>query len=176
MSDAEQPDSNTTEFLGQTLDRFQQWIQLADAKAGFVLVVLGLGAADLVDRARALSDAHNLASNWGTAATWLFWMACIAAAATVSSVSITLFPRVKAQSRSLAFFGDVAQFKTSEEYGQEVEGLTRKRVDEAVGSQVWQLARIATTKYRWLRRSYVWVILFMVLLFSARLSFAWGAP
>jgi hypothetical protein len=162
---------NHTQFLSEALTRFQQWIQFADAKAGAVLVILGLGVASLIDKAGNLSDAYRLPSQWGDLATLLFWAACAAAAATVVCVSIALFPRVKPGEPSLAYFGHVATM-SSKKFETEIGKLGQDELNHHLALQAWELARVAYTKYRWLKPSYWLVVLFLVLYVMARSVYA----
>lgn len=172
---AEPPSEDHVDFVVDAQHRFQQWIQFADAKAGAVLVILGLGLADLISRSGSLSEAYKQTSCWGTLASWSFWLACAAATMTVVTVSISLFPRLKHDRESLGYFGDVGNYKSSAAYITALRKAPASDLFEMNASQVWQLGRIASLKLRLLRISYWFVVGFLALLVVARLSLAWGS-
>jgi hypothetical protein len=159
------------QFLTEALTRFQGWIQFADAKAGAVLVILGLGIASLVGKAGPLSAAYTLPYQWGDLATLLFWASCAAAATTVACVSIALFPRVEPGEPSLAYFGHVSHM-TAKKFEAEVSKRGQEELNHQLALQVWELARVAKTKFKWLKISYSLVVIFLVLYFTARLVYA----
>lgn len=99
--DGSWPTEAHVKFATEALERFSDWIRFADAKAGVVLVVLGLALSDLLKRAGAFVDAGLAASAWGEVATVAFWVAGGLAVATTVLVIMTLFPRrPQARSRS----------------------------------------------------------------------------
>src|SRR5215217_473352 len=125
------------QFLNDTLTRFQQWIQFADAKAAAVLVILGLGITSLISKAGPLSAAYRLPYKWGDLSTVLFWAACAVAALTVGCVSITLFPRVKPGEPSLAYFGHVSGM-TAKRFEAQVGKLGQEEVNHQLALQAWE--------------------------------------
>src|SRR5690554_5432834 len=103
-------------FAVDSLDRFSDWARFADAKAGAVIVVLGLALSDLLQRAGPLSAAGLSGSRWGVVATVGFWVACVLATATTISVIAALFPKATPGEESLAYFGDVARAPTATDF------------------------------------------------------------
>lgn len=163
------------EFAADAQHRFQQWIQFADAKAAAVLVLIGLGTADLIKNAKRLSEAfESTSSAWGDIATASFWLACTLVAVAVVLVSLSLFPRVKPARKSLAYFGDVASFGSSGAFSTALSKRSAKELQDETNSQVWQLARIASVKFRLLKWSYRFALGFLVALVVGRVCLAWS--
>jgi predicted permease len=151
-----------TATLEKVVDRFAEWVRFGDAKAGGVLVILGLGLADLLDHAARLTAAHDLHSKWGDLATVLFWTALILAGIAVVTVSRALFPRVKATTDSEFFFGTVANYGSGGAYRDAVARLTPEQIEGQLAEQAWELARIADRKYRHTREAYFIALLFLL--------------
>lgn len=162
------------DFLEDAQRRFQSWIQLADAKAGAVLVILGLMATNLISKSDRLSRAVDAPSGWGTVATWAFWLACVAAAVSVVLVSLALFPRTKAKTKSLAFFANVATYKTAADYLDAVKKKDVAGLRKETANQVWELARVASWKFAFLKRAYFATLIFLVLAAAARVALRWS--
>ena len=153
------------------LQAVSEWVRFADVKAGAVLVLVGLLLTDALNQAGELQRAHDLPSRWGDASTVLWWVAMLAAASAVVCVSGTLFPRIKAKSTSLVFFGDIAKHETPESYAK---ALARVSFAEETTKQVWEVSRIAASKYRLLRWSYLAAVLFLISYAVARICY-WRA-
>src|SRR5206468_1599251 len=82
-----------------------------DAKAGAVMVFLGLGLTDLLSDANTLIHAHRV-STYGAVASVAFWVAIGAALLVVGLVAVAVFPFTGSSGDSLIFFKDVAaQYK-----------------------------------------------------------------
>jgi hypothetical protein len=167
-----QDSERSVEALERTVDRFGGWVQFADAKAGAVLVLLGLGLADLLDHAGRLAHAHVLRSDWGDAATALFWIALALAAVVVAEASRALFPRVKAKTHSVYFFGSVANYPSGSAFATAVTDLPPAAVAEQMAEQAWELARIATRKFERLRMAYWFALAFLAAWALARCAMA----
>lgn len=153
-------------FVHQTLSDVSAWVRFGDAKAGAVLVLLGLLLADALSNARALHSAYKMEHAFGTVTTILFWCAMVAVAIAVVLVSLALFPRVTASTTSLAFFRDIEQLGSFDEYRRRL--FHARSVDEQA-KQVWELSVIAETKYRLLRWAYLAAVTFLITYVVARL-------
>jgi hypothetical protein len=163
------------DFLYRAENNFMYWVQFADAKAGGVILVLSIGALDVFHNTRNFLHAHNLAHPvWGWTCLVAFVVAVISMAMTVAGVGRTLFPKQIPSRPSDFFFGVVARYKTSEEYGDAVAQKLERDLIDHVSLQAWNLARIATTKYAHLRYAYVGAFWFLLSWAVARatLSFA----
>ena len=162
------------EFLEDAQRRFQSWIQLADAKAGAVLVIIGLMATNLISKSDRLSRAADATSEWGTVAAWCFWGACLAAAVSVVLVSLALFPRTKATTKSLAFFANVSNYKNADAYLDAVKKKDAAGLRKETANQVWELSRVATWKFAFLKRSYAATVAFLILTAASRIALRWS--
>lgn len=174
-TDQSAPSSAHVEFANLALDRFSDWVRFADAKAGAVMVVLGVALSDLLARAGSLADAWQAKSLLGWIATVAFWLACALAALTLSCVVSALFPRVTPREESLAYFGDVAKYEDAGKYRKALLDLPPDRLVDHIFTQAFDLARIARTKFERLRFAYRFVFIFLALWGIARLALAWGA-
>lgn len=163
------------EFVAKSLDRFSDWIRFADAKAGAVLVVIGVALADLLERAGALTSAANFISRWGIVATIAFWAGAGLAVATTVSVIAALFPSVKPGEASMAYFGHAAKAETATAYRQTVRGLSESQLADLVAAQAWDLARIARAKFARIRLAYFFALGYLVTWAVARLALAWSS-
>jgi hypothetical protein len=172
MTEGSEPEAAAIDALERTVERFGGWVQFADAKAGAVLVLLGLGLADLLDHASGLAHAHKLRSDWGNLATALFWLALVCAATVVLEASRALFPRVKARTHSVFFFGSVAEYDSGASYAGVATALTPTEVAVQMADQAWELARIATVKFSRLRTAYWFALAFLTAWALARCSLA----
>lgn len=94
--DGSWPTEAHVKFATEALERFSDWIRFADAKAGVVLVVLGLALSDLLKRAGAFVDAGLAASAWGEVATVAFWVAGGLAVAGICPASLRSSSRASA--------------------------------------------------------------------------------
>ena len=149
------------DFLFRTESSFSVWLQFADAKAGGVFLLLGLGFLDLARRAKEFVHAYDDPSEWGWIASVGFFAAAVFAFLTIFQVARTLFPREKPSKPSLLFFGAVADYSEPAAYRRVVEELREQDMIETVSIQTWNLARIADEKYRNLRLAYLGVTVFL---------------
>lgn len=171
----------TNAFYERALTAAIDWAKFADPKSLGVLVFLGLGLADLVGRANLLVHAHRHGDISGDIATWAFWLAAVAAAATVWFVHRAVFPRLKpqadrdAQEHSLFFFGGIARYGTVAAYREKVEAATPADLQKEIATQVWEVARIADEKHKEARRAFTAVLFFLVLWVIARVALSIAA-
>jgi hypothetical protein len=157
------------EFFRLALAAAGEWTRFADPKVFGVFVFLGLGMSDLVDHAGALVDAD---APW--TATVAFVLACALAVLSVACASVALFPRVKREGgaqRLLFFFGDIAAL-SPDAFEREVRARSGADLERELARQAWELARIATLKTQWGRRSYAAVVGFLCLWAIARIALA----
>ncbi|MGH8925553.1 MAG: Pycsar system effector family protein [Acidimicrobiia bacterium] len=180
MSSAPEPSdqgwpTGHVDFVATSLDRFSDWIRFADAKAGAVLVVIGVALADLLERAGALTSAATATSRWGAVATIAFWAGGGLAVATTVSVMAALFPSVKPGEASEAHFGHVAEAESPTAYRQTLRGLSESQLADHVAAQAWDLARIATAKFARIRLAYLFALGYLITWAVARLALAWSS-
>jgi hypothetical protein len=166
------PTQGQIEALERTVERFAGWVQFGDAKAGGVLVLLGIGLADLLTHADPLVHAHRLRSTWGDVATAAFIASLALAVLVVIEISRALFPRVKATTHSAFFFGSASAYPTGSAYTAAFLGLTAEDVAAQLGEQAWELARIAGRKFERTRHAYWLVLGFLVAWAVARSALA----
>jgi hypothetical protein len=91
-SAAESAQAARTDFVQRALVAATEWNRFADTKALGIVVLLGLGLADLLDQTDRL---HPGRGGLELLATCLFSLAGLAAAVTVFCVRETVLPRVK---------------------------------------------------------------------------------
>jgi pycsar effector protein len=158
------------DFLYRAVDNFDRAVQFADAKAGGVLLILGIGVLDLFRNLRHFLDARDLAAAWGWLATVSCILATVFAIATVVQVGRSLFPRGRPGLGSLFFFGVAGSFPSPKEYGDAVWQAPERELFRSMATSAWNLATIAGEKYRHLRFAYATALLFAVWWAIARLG------
>jgi hypothetical protein len=164
-------------FFEKALGAAGDWTRFADPKLLGTLVLLGLGLANLISRAKPLWDAHNAHDFWDWVATGSFVAAVSCASLTVLFATFGLFPRMKPREGakpSLYYFGGISSFKTRGEYEAAVRGKTETELESEIARQAWEVSKIASSKHLWARRAYWIALLFLVSWVLARvaLSFA----
>jgi hypothetical protein len=158
------------DFLYRASETFERSVQFADAKAGGVVLILGIGILDLFRHVRDFLDARDVSAGWGWLATIACLIAIIAALATVLQVGRALFPRSRPGLGSLFFFGVVASFPSPKEYGEKVWFSRERELFNTMAIQAWNLAGIAGEKYRHLRMAYTAALVFASFWAVARLG------
>jgi hypothetical protein len=154
----EKSDELPLDDIKETVARFSDWVRFADAKAAGVLVLQALGLADLLRNAGRLSTAHEVNGVWADMATGSFWVALTLSVLVVTLVSAALFPRVTPQKDSVFFFGSASKYPSGSEYAAVVGRLSVQARFDQLADQAWELARVASAKYRRTRWAY-WVAL-----------------
>jgi pycsar effector protein len=160
------------DFLYRAADNFTQSVQFADAKAGGVVLILSIGILDLFRNIRPFLDARDISEGWGWLATVAAVLATIFAVLTVVQIAQTLFPRRRPGGGSLYFFGVVGHFPTAREYEEAVWGSSERELVRSMATTAWNLAGIASDKYKHLRIAYACALLFAVFWALARLGFS----
>jgi hypothetical protein len=168
------------DFLHKALVAAGEWARFADPKALAVLVLLGLGAQDLIGQAGRLTDAHTLDGAWGTIATISFWAAAVFAGGSVAVVSTAVFPRLrgsggKKKGRSLYYFGDVAGSPNAEEYERAVRRLDQRGIESELARQVYELSRVAKAKHDRTKTAYYVALVFLFLWALSRVALSVAA-
>lgn len=174
------------EFLEKALDAAAAWTRYGDPKALAVLVLLGLGLSDLLDKAGALTKALDGPLSWALFASLAFWLAVLLAFLAVVFVSLAVFPRIREgdlfalqrpdpkRKLSLFYFGDVAESVSADAYFEKVIELDDDQITRQLSDQVWAVASIAKKKHVWTQRAYVVAVCFLVSWAASRLCFALG--
>jgi hypothetical protein len=158
------------DFLYRASETFERAVQFADAKAGGVVLILGIGILDLFRHVRDFLDARDASAGWGWLATIACLVAVAAALATVLQVGHALFPRRRPGLGSLFFFGVAASYPSSKAYGEKVWFSRERELFDAMATQAWNLAGIAGQKYRHLRLAYTAALVFATFWAIARLG------
>jgi hypothetical protein len=157
-------------FLYRAVEGFERAVQFADAKAGGVVLILGIGILDLFRHVGDFLDARELSAAWG----WLSTVSCLLAICfgllTVLQVGRALFPRKRPGLRSLFFFGVASSFPSPKEYGDAVWFSRERDLFNSMATQAWNLAGIAGEKYRHLRLAYTAALAFASFWAVARLG------
>ena len=164
------------DFLYHAQDNFADWVKFADTKSQMVILVLSIGALDVLHKATDFIHAHNLRhETWG----WIALVGFIAAIATmgltVLGVARTLFPKIRASKPSVYFFGVAQSYPDGGSYAGAVESLNEAGLREQVAIQAWNLARIANDKYGHLRYSYLGALCFLISWGVARVALSLAA-
>jgi hypothetical protein len=158
------------DFLYRATEGFERSVQFADAKAGGVVLILGIGILDLFRHMRDFLDARDLSAVWG----WMSTVSCVLAVTfgvlAVLQIGRTLVPRTRPGLRSLFFFGVAASFPTPEEYADAVWFSRERELFRSMAIQAWNLAGIAGEKYRHLRLAYAAALAFVTFWALARLG------
>jgi Pycsar effector protein len=160
------------DFLYRATDNFTQSVQFADAKAGGVVLILSIGILDLFRNIRPFLDARDISPGWGWLATVSAVIATVFGLLTVVQIARTLFPRRRPGGGSLYFFGVVGHFATPREYEDAVWGSSERELVRSMATTAWNLAGIASEKYKHLRIAYACALLFAVFWAVARLGFS----
>jgi hypothetical protein len=159
------------DFLYHAQQEFAEWVKFADQKSGGVILVLSIGALDVLHKATDFLHAHNGRHEvWGWISLIGFIAAIGAMGLTLVGVARTLFPRVLQSKPSLYFFGVASQHPDGGSYGAAVESKDEAGLREQVAIQAWNLARIANDKYRHLRYAYLGALLFVIAWAVARVT------
>jgi hypothetical protein len=175
------------DFYEKSVDRFSSWVQFEDAKAGAVLVLLGLGLTDILGNADALIHAHEK-SSLGGIASFAFWLAIAAAAAAVGVVAYAVFPFTRSsQGSSIFYFKDVATnfpYKAKREaekreqlaaYVNEVSvARSEEELEWDMADQALTLAGIAAKKVRFVFWGFWSVAVFLIAWGVARIALGLG--
>lgn len=165
------PDASAP-FAKESLARAIDWVKFADAKAGTVLVIVGLLLTNALGKADVLLRAYSSDPAQGDWATATFVGSLLAASLTVAFVTLVLYPHVKAKTKSIAFFGDTAAL-SHKEYLKQISQLDSAASTEEVSKQAWEVSRIAAQKFRWLRWAYGSALAFLVLYSLSRILLVW---
>lgn len=157
-------------FLFRVVESFERSIQFADAKSGGVVLILGIGIADLFRHVRDFLDAREISAGWGWLATVSCLFAVCAGLLTVAQIGRALFPRKRPGLRSLFFWGVVSTFPSPKEYGDAVWFARERDLVSSMSTQAWNLAGIAVEKYGHLRTAYGAALAFACFWAVARLG------
>jgi hypothetical protein len=160
------------DFLYRAVDSFTQSVQFGDAKAGGVVLILSIGILDLLRNIRQFLDARDVSAGWGWLATIAAVIATVFVVLTVIQVARTLFPRRRPGMGSLFFFGVVAQYPTATEFEDKVWRASERELVRSMAATAWNLAGIATEKYKHLRLAYACALLFAIFWALARLGYS----
>lgn len=142
------------DFAVQVLARNLQWIAAADGKVGPNLAIstamFGILAA-IVPGAPTRSVIFLVAS--ATAAFFLM--------GTMVSLALAVFPRLSGSSRSLVFFGGIAQYDC-DTYVEKLDHASADELFDDLGRQIHRNAEIAQTKHRHVRRGMAFLFLSVI--------------
>lgn len=189
---AELPGIPHREFLERALTAAGEWTRFSDPKALGVLVLLGLGVADLIGHAGRLVRPHEATTKTcdlvsanghsceGIGATVAFVIACLFAAAAVAFVTHALFSRMtfkgllgaehdETAPRSRFFFAEVSRYGSQEAYAQAVLAKKPHELLRDVAGQVYEVSRVCRSKHLATQRAYVCTLAFLIAWVTARI-------
>ncbi len=153
MSASEPINDSRSAYLGNLLDEAREEVGYADHKASIILAALGIGFSAVLG--------GMLASDWspsdlGGWSQLFWWLSAVLAGLSVLASSLAVWPRLGNPSpgRGIFYWGQVARFASKQEFSKAIEML-QPSFEERTKDQLWELARIVTKKYRWIRRSMV---------------------
>jgi hypothetical protein len=157
-----------SDALSKVLDRNGRWVEVADAKAGVILVfttaVLKELVAPSIRTMRALGTTFTppLATRTGVVA-WIFLILLLLVATTAVLALFYAFrvlsPRTqRKRPPGHIFFADVARqdFAT---YEREMQAISMAELEQEVIEQIYSIADVAQVKHRYVRRAVVSVFL-----------------
>jgi hypothetical protein len=134
---------SSSEDLWRTLQQIAEWIRFADAKAGAVIAVDGVMIAFHAGRL-------DNEANSGLAPTLALCAAMVVAALSALFAVMTVSPRARRFGASSALHYDIiAAHPSASAFHEAATAMyaDRDRIDEALTTHVWTLARIAQRKY-----------------------------
>ena len=175
------------------------WVQYGDTKVGFVLVVLGLGLANLADASGSLIDSDT-SSRWGLVARGSYWLALTSAALAVFYLGATVLPYAprpdgdgkqrlpwpRAGSlwfrfgqgdkvnykESPYYFRDVASRESADVFHKVVSTLSSERLIRDEAFEVYGLAKIAEMKVACTKWALLYSACFLLLWLIAKAALA----
>jgi hypothetical protein len=138
-------------ILESTLARQLAWIAAADAKTGFVFVaataMLGL-----------LASAAPAYGKWTALGVILSVLATTLLLASLTALVAAVFPRTHGPKLSIIFFGGIAS-RDVDAYRSDVQSLDEDAYAEDLIQQCHINAKIASTKYHWVKIASVFLAL-----------------
>ncbi|WP_417247479.1 Pycsar system effector family protein [Celeribacter sp.] len=141
----------STERLETSLGRQLSWIAATESRIALI-----------VPLSTALFGTVAIKySSFSSASCWIqlgSWTALILLSAAVVCASIAIFPRIKGPKASLIFFGGIAS-QPSESFFGILENTSEDAFRKDLAEQIYINARIAATKYSWIRRSMISLLL-----------------
>lgn len=190
-----EPTIEHRDFLERALTSASEWARFADPKLLGVLVLLGLGAKDLVDHAHRFLHPHEPAtatcdvlflhasghSCAGIGATVGGILAAAFAAATVVFLTHGLFPRLRMRGllrgeqttgaiNSMFYFAEVARHGSQQAYRVAVKQKTEQELLDDIAGQVYEVSTIASSKHLSAQRAFALVLIFLVIWGAARIA------
>lgn len=163
--------SSLLAFLQDSLMRVSDWTKFADAKAGAVLVVLGLMVSNALSNAGRLHSAYELDGWLGNFISIFFWCSMIAATLSVTLTVMSLFPRVKPKTKSIAYFGTIADQSSASKYLRQLKKMDISTLEEQLANQNWEVSRIAQKKYQLIMWAYRSTLLFLITYVTSRICY-----
>jgi hypothetical protein len=150
------------EHLRKTYETINEFIRFADTKAVAIMATDGVIAGLFFSNISTLQPL--LSQNYLSFA--LFIASVVFMLLSAGAAAYCIFPRLKRNNNEcLIFFGDIAKFKTAENYSKAVtKELTDEKIESQLIDQIWANSKIATSKYCAVKVS---ISCFVALLFSS---------
>ncbi len=165
------PDIDSCQILSSLLDRNGRWIEVADAKAGAVLVFVTAVAGVLVEPTTAAGCALAVALREdpstvqvvrSTIWTVLVLLPGVSAFRSIGLAFRTLTPTlIRDQETGHLFFGDVATFDLAE-WQRWAEDINAGDFQRELAEQVHTTARIAVAKHQYVNQAIRYVVRFTI--------------
>jgi hypothetical protein len=144
------PSNEHREFLRAEELYLSDYIKFADQKAAF-LFAFTLATLGFLFSHEQYSDLFRLGLKvWGLDHPFCLLSSFLLLLALVASM-LVFTPRLTSSPKSLIYWEGVAQFKDEVEYKRAIEALSSDGISQQVARHCWELATIATAKYRFLK-------------------------
>jgi hypothetical protein len=194
MTSSPPPEISHREFVERALVAAGEWSRFADPKLLGVLVLLGLGAKDLIDHGGRSLHPHEAAharchliinaaghSCAGLVATAGYVAAAALAGLTVLFLTHGLFSRLRMRGllfgeraaspiHSLFYFGEIARHGSQEAYRVALKSKTEQQLFDDMAGQIYEVSKVAAEKHRSAQRAYMAVMAFLIVWAAARLA------
>lgn len=150
MSAGSPPDP-TRDLADQLLVESRQELGRADTKAQILFAVVGVLVGAVVS---GVAAGKWVPSTLPVAAEVMWWAGTALVGGGLAGLGAAIWPRVKKKKANgrVTYFAEVAGYPTYEALERALEGEAARPHDRSVG-QLWEISRIAMTKYRLIRWS-----------------------
>lgn len=138
---------NKTEFLKDTLDRVQEWINSADHKVSIFLAFQGIILTILIPGIlEILKNEIYLACSFFDLPITLAGFVIFLASILLAIISVSPKLNAPKSSLSITYFGSITNMSASD-YQKRVDDLTEKKYETELLNQVYINSKIASTKH-----------------------------
>lgn len=146
--------AGSIERLEISLERQLSWVAATESRIALIvpLATALFGSVAIKYTYIRTSDCWVQFASWSTLALL---------AVVIVTAAVAIFPRTKGPAHSLIFFGGISQ-KSAQEFHDAITESTKDQYQKDLIEQVHLNATIASTKYRWIRRSMALLLVSLV--------------